>query len=245
MCILNMTMPRLNRVVIIGGTSGIGLATAHYLKKKGYDVIVTGRRSLTIGGIETFRVDIRSEKSIKKLFEVSLAKYRDINALIFSAGITVPPKSIRDFDISLWNDIIATNVTGALLTLKHAYAVLKKNRGKVVIINSLAARQYSKLSGLEYTISKAALGGLVRQLSIEWAPDNILINSVYPGMTMTPMLEKNVSEIRLKEIEAKIPLGRIAKQEEIAHAVEFLISSENTYMTGTGLDICGGQNLSG
>lgn len=238
-------MSQLNRVVIVGGTSGIGLATAHYLKNKGYEIIVAGRRSLSLEGIKTFKVDIRSEKSIKELFSVLLTNFSDINALIFAAGITTPPKSIENFDKFLWNDIVATNVTGALLTLKYSYAVLKKNRGRVVIINSLAARRYSKLSGVEYTVSKAALGGLVRQLSVDWAPDNILINSVYPGMTMTPMLKENVSKKRLKEVEGKIPLGRIARQEEIAHAVEFLISPENTYITGTGLDICGGQNLSG
>jgi len=238
-------MSQLNRVVIVGGTSGIGLATAHYLKNKGYEIIVAGRRSLSLEGIKTFKVDIRSEKSIKELFSVLLTNFSDINALIFASGITTPPKSIENFDKFLWNDIVATNVTGALLTLKYSYAVLKKNRGRVVIINSLAARRYSKLSGVEYTVSKAALGGLVRQLSIDWAPDNILINSVYPGMTMTPMLKENVSKKRLKEVEGKIPLGRIANQEEIARAVEFLISPENTYMTGTGIDICGGQNLSG
>ena len=215
------------------------------MKNKGYEVIVTGRRPLTLEKIKTFKVDIRSEKSVKNLFDVLQTNYNDINALVFSAGITTPSKNIENFDTTLWNDIIATNVTGALLTLKHAYATLKKNKGRVVIINSLAARNYSKLSGVEYTVTKAALGGLVRQLSIEWAPDNILINSVYPGMTMTPMLEKNVSKNRLKEIEKTIPLGRIARQEEIARAVEFLINPENTYMTGTGVDICGGQNLSG
>lgn len=238
-------MIKSNKVVIIGGTSGIGLATAHYLKDKGYEVIVTGRRSLTLEGIETFKVDVRSEASIAELFNVHLTKHNDINALIYATGITSPAKCIDVFDNDLWNDIIATNVTGALLTLKYSYATLKRNSGRVVVINSLAARQYSKLSGVEYTISKAALGGLVRQLSIEWAPDNILINSVYPGMTMTPMLQEHVSKKRLNEIEARIPLGRIASQEEIARAVEFLISPENTYMTGTGLDICGGQNLSG
>ena len=239
------TLSDSNRVVIIGGTSGIGLATAHYLKEKGYKIIVAGRRSLSLKGIETFEVDIRTEKSIKKLFHVSLANYSDINSLIFAAGITTSQKSIDKFDKDLWNDIVATNVTGALLTLKYSYPVLKKNRGRVVVVNSLAARQYSKLSGVEYTVSKAALGGLVRQLSVEWAPDNILINSVYPGMTMTPMLKENVSEKRLEKVEEQIPLGRIARQEEVARAVEFLISPENTYITGTGLDICGGQNLSG
>jgi len=238
-------MSESNRVVIIGGTSGIGLATAHYLKDHGYEPIVAGRRSIDIEGIETFTIDVCSEKSVAEFFAALQKEYDGINALVYAAGVPSSKKSIEDFDNSLWNNIIATNVTGALLTLKYSYANLKKNGGRVVIINSLAARRYSEYSGVEYTVSKAALGGLVRQLSIEWAPDNILINSVYPGMTITPMLTENVSRHKLKEMAEKIPLGRIAKPEDIARAIEFLISPENTYITGTGLDVCGGQHLSG
>lgn len=234
-----------NRVVVIGGTSGIGLVTAQYLKSKGYKLIVAGRRSIDIEGMDTFRVDVCSEESVSELFNISLKHYDDINALVYAAGIASPKKSIEDFDKHLWDNVIATNVTGVLLTLKYSFNVLKKNRGRVVIINSLAARRYSEFSGIEYTASKAALGGLVRQLSVEWAPDNILINSIYPGMTLTPMLTENVSNNKLKEIEGRIPLGRIARSEEIARAIEFLISPENTYMTGTGIDVCGGQYLNG
>lgn len=238
-------MSKSNRVVIIGGTSGIGFETGQYLNKMGYNVILSGRRTIDIHGIKTYQVDVRSEESVADLFNVSLENYDDINALVYAAGITTYKKSIEDFDESIWNNIIATNVTGVLLTLKYSYPVLKRNSGRVVIINSLAARRYSEFSGIEYTMSKAALGGLVRQIAVEWAQDNVLINSVYPGMTMTPMLIKNVSENKLKEIEGKVPLGRIAKPEEIARAIEFLISPQNTYMTGIGIDICGGQYLNG
>ena len=238
-------MSESNRVIIVGGTSGIGLATAKYLRDRGYEPIVAGRRSVNIEGIATFNVDVRSEESVANLFSVLQGHYNDINALVYAVGIAFPKKSIEDFDKNSWNNIIGTNVTGALLTLKYSFDALKKNRGRVVIVNSLAARHCSELSGMEYTVSKAALGGLVRQLSIEWAPDNVLINSVYPGMTMTPMLTESVSKDKLMKIEGKIPLGRIARPEEIARAIEFLINPENTYMTGIGIDACGGQYLNG
>lgn len=234
-----------NSVVIIGGTSGIGLETGQYLNKMGYNIILSGRRALNVHGIKTYQVDVRSEESVAGLFNVCLEKYDDINGLVYAAGITTKKKNIEDFDTSIWNSIIATNVTGLLLTLKYSYPFLKRNSGRVVIINSLAARRYSEFSGIEYTMSKAALSGLVRQLAFEWARDNILINSVYPGMTMTPMLMENVDKATLKEIEEKIPLGKIAKSAEIARAIDFLLSPKNTHMTGTGLDICGGEYLNG
>ena len=238
-------MYKSNTVVIIGGTSGIGFETGQYLSEMGYNVILCGRRAININGIKAYYVDVRTENSVADLFDVSLKNYDDINALVYAAGITTNRKSIEDFDATIWHNIIATNVTGLLLTLKYSYPFLKSNSGRVVIVNSLAARRYSEFSGIEYTMSKAALSGLVRQLAVEWARDNILINSVYPGMTMTPMLMKNVDENELKKIQGRIPLGRIADPEEIARAIEFLISAKNTYMTGTGLDICGGQYLNG
>jgi 3-oxoacyl-[acyl-carrier protein] reductase len=245
MFIPNKTMPEPNKVLIIGGTSGIGLATAYHLNEKGYEVIVAGRRSLNLEGIETIQVDVRNEESIANLFNVHLARQSGIDALIYASGITTPREDIQAFNRDTWDEIVSTNITGALLTLKYAYAALKNNRGRVVVINSLAGRKYSQLSGVEYTASKAALSGLVRQLAVDWAPDRVLINSVYPGMTLTPMLAEHMSDTRLNEIETKIPLGKIARPADIARAIEFLISPENTHMTGTGIDVCGGQFLSG
>ena len=85
---------------------------------------------------------------------------------------------------------------------------------------------------------------MVKQLSVEWAKDNILINSIFPSMIDTPMLRENLSEEEIISINDSIPLGRVAKVEEIIHSIEFLISKKNTYITGSGIDICGGKYLS-
>ena len=137
------------------------------------------------------------------------------------------------------------NLLGAMLVFKYAYPLLKKARGRVVVVSSFASRTYSKFSGFEYTVTKSGLSGLVKQLSIEWANDGILINTVFPSMVDTPMLRKNVDLDFLSSVESTIPLGRIAQPEEISSAIEFLISERNTYITGCGIDINGGQFLSG
>jgi len=131
------------------------------------------------------------------------------------------------------------------LTFKYAYRFLKDTKGKAVIVNSIASRTYSKFSGFEYTVTKAGLSGLVKQLAVDWAKDMVLINSINPSMVETPMLKENVNPDVLKLIENQIPLGRIAKPNEIAKVIEFLISDKNTYITGTGVDINGGQFLTG
>ena len=89
------------------------------------------------------------------------------------------------------------------------------------------------------------MSGLVRQLAIEWANDTVLINTIFPSMVETPMLSENVAPSVLESIKGEIPLGRIAKPKDIASGIEFLVSDKNTYITGSGIDINGGQFLSG
>ncbi len=229
-------------IAVIGGTSGIGLTTASYLQQEGYDVLVGGRRQLDNNhGLTSHCIDVSNESSIIKFF----SSIQQLDGLIYATGITKTKCSITEFDVADWSNIISTNVTGLLLCLKHAYELLKQSKGRIVVVNSVAARTFSKFSGIEYTASKASLCGVVKQLSIDFARDQVLINSVFPSMTATPMLRENVEEDLLRSIESEIPLGRIAEPLEIAQGIEFLISRKNTYMTGCGLDLNGGQFLNG
>lgn len=229
------------KVAIIGGTSGIGLATYHLLKEKGYAPIATGRHKPE-GNVEYAAMDVSSEDSVRSFFSV----HGDgLYGVVYCAGKAKPKTSIDQFDPKAWNDLLQVNVTGAILCLKYAYPQLKKSQGRVVIVNSVSARRSSQGSGFEYTMSKSALSGLVKQLSQDWANDGILINSVYPGATDTPMLRQSMNAEKIEELLKKIPLGKIGTSEDVARAIEFLISKENRYMTGSGVDISGGIYLSG
>ena len=232
-------------VLIIGGTSGIGFETANYLLKNDYKVIVCGRRDVKSTELISINADIKSDESIQDLYHEIQKKYGNINALVFSAGITTPKKSIEDFDEKIWHDVFDTNVTGLLRVLKYFFPSLKKTKGKVAIINSIAARSYSQFSGFEYTISKAALSGLVKQLAFEWINYGIFINSVFPSMTLTPMLKENLGIDGIKKLNEELPLKNLATPFDTARAIEFLISEENKYITGSGIDVSGGQFLSG
>jgi len=231
-------------IVIIGGTSGIGLHTALYLKSLGYKVLVGSRNNIEEAvGVDYLKVDVTDESSIQNFF--NSIPFKSIDSIIYSAGVTTPQKSIQNFNKNEYMKIHDVNLLGAILTFKYAYRFLKDTKGKVVIVNSIASRAYSKLSGFEYTVTKAGLSGLVKQLAVDWAKDMVLINSINPSMVETPMLKENISPDALKLIENQIPLGRIAKPNEIAKVIEFLISEKNTYITGAGIDINGGQFLTG
>jgi 2-dehydro-3-deoxy-D-gluconate 5-dehydrogenase len=231
-------------VIIIGGTSGVGLNTALYLKDLGYKVLIGSRNNIEeITGIHYLKIDVTDESSIEHFF--NSIPFKGIDSIVYSAGVTTPQKNIQNFDTNEYMKVHDVNLLGAILTFKYAYKFLKATKGRAVVVNSIASRTYSKLSGFEYTITKAGLSGLVKQLSVEWAKDKILINSINPGMVETPMLKKNIDQDTLTLIKNQIPLGRIAQPNEIAHAIEFLISDKNTYITGSGIDINGGQFLSG
>lgn len=230
--------------VIIGGTSGIGLETAQLLNDQGHNVTVGARAPIDADdGIKYLSIDVTDEASIEHFF--SCLPYDKIDSVVYTAGTTTSKKSITDFTVDEYRKVHDVNLLGAILVLKYAFPLLKKAKGKVVMVSSFASRAFSNFSGFEYTISKAGLSGLVKQLAVEWANDGVLINTVFPGMVKTPMLSENVEPAALAPIEKAIPLGRIARLEEIAAAIEFLVSERNTYITGAGIDINGGQYLSG
>ena len=232
-------------VLIIGGTSGIGLETANYLLNKDYEVIICGRREIKSKDLNSIRVNVKSDESVKALFEKVQNNYGDINGLVFSAGVTTPKKSIEVFDEKIWNDVFDTNVTGLLRVLKYFFPSLKETKGRVAVVNSIAARIFSQFSGVEYTVSKAALSGLVKQLAFEWIEYGVFINSVFPSMTLTPMLKESLDNDEINQLNKQLPLKKLATPFDTARTIEFLISSENKYMTGSGIDVSGGQFLSG
>ena len=231
-------------VLVLGGTSGIGLATAKYLQRTAYKVVVAGRNIKRVDGVEAIHCDVLSESSVKNCFEI-IGKIDPLVGIVYSAGITVSRKPIDQFEEKSWLNVLNTNVTGLFFSLKYAFPHLVNSQGSVVVINSLAGRTYSKSSGVEYTASKAALGGVVRHLAMEWAEKGVRINSVYPGPVDSPMLRDNLSVEEIKELESNIPLGRLTSFDELSKSIAFLLDKQNSYLTGVGLDVSGGQELSG
>ena len=234
-----------NNYIIIGGTSGIGLATADYLRNLGENVIVGSRQNSEESKHDYFQVDVTSMKSINLFFKHIKQRLKIVNGLVFSVGITTQKKPIEEFDEDEWKQIIDVNVTGLLRVLKVFYPLLRDCCSKVVIVNSIASKKYSEYSGFEYTASKCALRGIVRQLAIEWRQSGIMINSIFPSMTNTPMLSKRLDECKIKNISSELPLNRLASTLDSARAIEFLLNPENHYMTGAGINITGGIHLDG
>jgi NAD(P)-dependent dehydrogenase (short-subunit alcohol dehydrogenase family) len=212
--------------LITGGSRGIGAAIVRRFKKAGLQVITPSRSEL----------DLSSNKSIDAYFK-KMSKSIDI--LVNNAGINRLGylSELGEYDLA---DTLQVNlIAPAKIVSKVAPGMKEQKQGRIVNISSIFGI-VTRERRLTYTSSKAGLIGLTRALAVELAPYNVLVNAVAPGYVETDLTKQNNSQEELRQISQTIPLKRLAQPEEIAEAVLFLCSENNTYITGHVLSIDGG-----
>jgi 3-oxoacyl-[acyl-carrier protein] reductase len=238
-----------SKAIVTGGGRGIGRAISIALAEKGADVIVNyvsdersaeetvsairkmGRKALAI------RADVSKHSDCIKLFEQALLNFGSVDILVNNAGVLPKYYKIEEITEEEWNRIIGVNLTGTFFMCKLvAKHMMGRRRGKIVNISSIAGKEGGTV-GVAYAASKAGVIGLTRALARELAPFNITVNAVAPGPVDTSALS---DEVKRRGIELS-PQGRIARPEEIAHAVIFLI--ENDHVNGEVININGGRYM--
>jgi len=225
--------------IVTGSSKGIGKSIRDKLTDNGHTVIGV-YRGKSVCEFDK-QCDIRNEEEIINLVSEVVNEHGKIDVLINNAGITTS-SDISKTQSKDWNNVIATNLTGPFLLCKYILPYMKnENYGKIVNVSSIAARSFSKTSSVEYTASKYGLIGLTRQLAFQYGKYGININCICPSQTNTEMLANNVSIESIHDLEETIPLRKIAMPEQIADVVNFLCSSESSYIHGSVLDINGGQ----
>lgn len=237
------------RVVITGGSSGLGLAAARYLIQHGARVMVTGRTKDTLAdaarelgdrGI-TVQSDARSLLAIDALTDRVRSEYGTVDALIVNAGIGSfdPFFAVTE---QAFDDVFAINTKGPFFTVQKLAPLLTEGSG-VVLTTSIANQTgWDALS--VYSASKAALRSMARTLSKELLPRGIRVNAISPGSIDTGKLEKEAPEkaAQLKaEFEASSPMQRWGHPDEFAPAVAFL-AFDATYVAGIELVVDGGES---
>ena len=212
-------------VVIVGGSKGIG--------KGLYDAFID--RDCIVHSISRKNCDITSPDQIDSY----LNKISKVDILINNAAINYC-KPIEEISLNEWNGVIDTNLTSYFYIIKKCLP--KMDRGsKIVNVSSIAGRSKSLVSGVHYTSSKAGLIGLTRQLAQELGPKGININCVCPSQTLTPMLERSMTDLQLSALENTIPLRLVAQVSEVVKPILFLCSDDASYIHGACLDVNGGQ----
>ncbi|MGI4745981.1 MAG: SDR family NAD(P)-dependent oxidoreductase [Janthinobacterium lividum] len=235
-----------NRVaLVVGGVSGIGLAIADRLATEGAFVFLTGRRqadleaaAATIGhGAKAIVADAGNPADIERAVASVVAEHGRIDALVLNAAIA-EPEDLLSSTPELFDRHFALNVRGPLLAMRAAVPHMRSGSAAVVV-GSTASEIANSPYGT-YAATKAALRSYVRTWTMELAPCGIRVNVLSPGPTETPMLADVSDEVRAM-ILARVPLGRLARPEEIAAAALFLLSDESSYMAGSDLQVDGGM----
>lgn len=251
-----------DKIAIVSGASkGIGKAIALRFATEGANIVIACRdtdegekiaRMIREVGRECLVVkcDVSSLQEVEDMVEKTIQKFGRVDILVNNAGVS-SMAPVVDLNEKEWNANMDINAKGQFLCSQAvAKQMIKQKSGKIINNASLAAKRGALFLG-HYSASKSAVLGLTYTMAIELAPYNITVNAVCPGIVETDMIKREwkwegdlrgmtPEELR-KEVLSTIPLGRLAKPEDIAGVVAFLASEDADYMTGQAININGGM----
>ncbi len=236
-----------SRVVLVtGGTRGIGLAAARWFASRGDRVAVTSRTGGLADGVDdlpadrfaSLACDVSDATAVDAAFAEVEERFGPVEVLVANAGVTHDTLLLRMGD-DAWSEVLDTNLTGTFRVTKRAAArMVRLRRGRIVVVSSVSAF-LGAVGQVNYAASKAGLVGLARSLARELASRSVTVNVVAPGLVETDMLAGLGPEHRAL-YEAQIPLGRVARPEEVAEVIGFLCSEGAGYVTGAVVPVDGG-----
>jgi NAD(P)-dependent dehydrogenase (short-subunit alcohol dehydrogenase family) len=240
-------------VLITGGLTGIGRATAIEFAKSGARIVVSGRREeqgqalaeelRSLGAEAEFvRADVRQDEDVRALVDQTVARFGRIDIAVNNAGTEGQPGPITAQTAESYAATFDTNVLGLLLSLKHEARVMQaQGAGSIVNISSTYGHEGARFASI-YVASKHAVEGLTKSAALELAGSGVRVNAVAPGPTDTGMLDRFTGTSENKAALASgVPLGRVGRPEEIARAIVFIGSAGASFVTGQILTADGGK----
>lgn len=240
------------RLVVTGAASGIGWATARALIDRGARVSLwdadgeaveravesLGRSGAACLGL---RVDVRVASEVESALERTVDAFGGFDGAFNNAGIGAPTVMLEALAEDEFDRIVAVNLKGVWLCLKHQIAYLRRHGGGAIVNNASVSGLVALAGQAAYTATKHGVVGLTKAAAVEGAADGIRVNAVCPGAVRTPIL-RHLEQAGITEaaLAAMSPQARIAEPAEIGNAVAWLLSDESSFVTGAALPIDGG-----
>ena len=236
-------------VLVTGGGSGIGLATALAFAQEGARVAVAdlsaerGRHAASSitskGGVARFlRGDVSREADARRLVEATVTAFGRLDILFNNAGILIEAP-VHTMSAGDWDRVIAVNLRGAFLMAKHAVRAMLRQGGGAIVNTGSVNSLVGDPEATAYCASKAGVALLTKSMALAYAKDGVRVNAVCPGWVETRMFRQEAEtrgvtlEAYREHAGAQHPIGRIGRPEEIAQVVLFLASEDASYITGT------------
>ncbi|MGQ0585424.1 MAG: SDR family oxidoreductase [Reyranella sp.] len=243
-------------LLITGGASGIGAATARLATRRGFQVAINYRSRdaqakkvvadiVAKGGKAiALPADMAREADIVRMFQETEKALGPVTHLVNSAGFSQRTR-VDEYDAALLEKFFAVNVIGLMLCCREAARRMStKNGGKggaIVNVSSMASTLGGRLGSSAYAATKGAVDSFTKGFAREVAPEGIRVNSLRPGMVMSEMTEGRLKDAAFRaSIEASIPMRRVGEVHEMAGAILYLLSDDASFITGAMLDAAGG-----
>lgn len=229
-----------NKVAVVtGGSSGIGLATVQKFVAEGAVAISADVSAPDDTSVAFIKTDVTDEQSLQGMVDQVVSQYGHLDILVANAGVAEKKAGVADIDVANWNQVIAIDLTGVMLTNKVAVAqMVKQGSGSVINMSSILG-VVGAAKSQAYSAAKAGVANYTKSQAVTYAAQGIRFNAVAPGYVATPLLKTLPPEVTGPMV-SKMPIGRLAQPAEIANVIAFIASDEASFVTGATINVDGG-----